>query len=103
MTQVGIFGANGFIGRHLTRAVVARGYKTVCFARHFPLDFQRELGGSVEMRLIDLHDDIETHTKVRGITHAVQLINSSNPAITSGVSMRTRCMSGLRRIVANVV
>jgi UDP-glucose 4-epimerase len=84
MTQVGIFGANGFIGRHLTRAIVARGYKTVCFARHFPLDFQQELGGSVEMRLIDLHDDIETHTKVRGITHAVQLINSSNPAMENG-------------------
>ena len=84
MTQIGIFGANGFIGRHLTRAVVARGHKTVCFARHFPLDFQQELGGSVEMRLIDLHDDIEMHTKGRGITHVVQLINSSNAAMQSG-------------------
>ena len=33
------------------------------------------------MRLVDLHDDIETHRKLFGITHVVQLINSSNAAI----------------------
>lgn len=84
MTQVGIFGANGFIGRHLTRALVARGYNTVCFGRHFPLEFQQELGSSVDMRLIDLRDDIGMQTKVRGITHVVQLINSSNATTDNG-------------------
>lgn len=78
MVVVGVFGANGFIGRHLTRALVARGHQTVCFGRHFPLDFQREYDDRVEMRLIDLHDDIEVLKKLSGITHVVQLINSSN-------------------------
>lgn len=90
MIRVGVFGANGFIGRHLTRALVLRGYKTICFARNFPLDFQREFGGSVEMRLIDLHDDIETHKKILGVTHVVQLINSSNAAM------------GNRKLVADI-
>ncbi len=40
-----------------------------------------EFKGLVEMRLIDLHDDIETHAKIFGITHVIQLINSSNPVL----------------------
>lgn len=81
MIVVGVFGANGFIGRHLTAALLARGYKTVCFGRQFPLDFQARFGDRVEMRLVDLHNDIETHRKLFGITHVVQLINSSNATI----------------------
>jgi len=81
MIVVGVFGANGFIGRHLTRALVAQGYQTVCFGRHFPLDFQREFDEQVEMRVIDLLDDIDTHKKIVGITHVVQLINSSNATV----------------------
>ena len=54
-------------------------------------------------------------TTVRDIIRATELAsgtfynyfksarNSSKPAMTSGVSIRTRCMSGLRRMVANVV
>lgn len=81
MIRVGIFGANGFIGRHLTRVVVERGHNIVCFARHFPLDFQQEFDGLVEMRSINLREELELHNKVRDITHVVQLINSSNAAI----------------------
>jgi len=81
MIVVGVFGANGFIGRHLTRALVGRGLRVVCFGRHFPADFQNEFAGQVEMRIIDFHDDIEVHRKLSGITHVIQLINSSNAAI----------------------
>jgi len=81
MIVVGVFGANGFIGRHLTAALLARGHQTVCFGRHFPLDFQKRFGERVEMRLVDLHDDIESYRKLFGITHVIQLINSSNAAV----------------------
>lgn len=81
MVVIGVFGANGFIGRHLTRALVARGHRIVCFGRNFPTDFQDEFAHQVEMRQVDLHDDIEAHRKLLGITHVVQLINSSNAAI----------------------
>jgi UDP-glucose 4-epimerase len=81
MRTVGVFGANGFIGRHLTRLLVAKSCSVVCFARHFPLDFQQEFGRAVEMRLIDLQDDLGTCAKLQGITHVVQLINSSNGSL----------------------
>lgn len=81
MIVVGVFGANGFIGRHLTRALVRGGHQTVCFGRHFPLDFQREFADRAELRLVDLHDEIETHRKLFGVTHVVQLINSSNATV----------------------
>jgi UDP-glucose 4-epimerase len=81
MRTVGVFGANGFIGRHVTRLLVAKSCQVVCFGRHFPIDFQQEFAGSVEMRLIDLQDDLGTHTKMQGITHVVQLINSSNGSL----------------------
>lgn len=81
MALVGVFGANGFIGRHLTRALVARGHETACFGRRFPLDFEREFDGRVQIHTIDLHDDIHTHARLQGVTHVVQLINSSNAAM----------------------
>lgn len=81
MALVGVFGANGFIGRHLTRSLIARGHKTACFGRHFPLDFEREFGGKAQLHLIDLHDDIHTHSRLQGVTHVIQLINSSNAAM----------------------
>ncbi|MBB3356493.1 MULTISPECIES: NAD-dependent epimerase/dehydratase family protein [unclassified Novosphingobium] len=81
MDVIGIFGANGFIGRHLTRALVGRGLRVVCFGRHFPLDFESEFGNRADLRLIDFHDDMDVYRKLIGITHVVHLINSSNAAV----------------------
>lgn len=91
MVVVGVFGANGFIGRHLVAGLLAREYKIVCFVRHIPLDFQERFGGRAEIRVIDFHDDIETQKNLFGITHVVQLINSSNAAIAN-----SRVVSDLR-------
>lgn len=81
MALVGVFGASGFIGRHLTRALVVSGHKTICFGRHFSYDFEQEFAKLVQMRVIDLHHDIDTHAKLQGVTHVVQLINSSTAAL----------------------
>lgn len=78
---IGVFGANGFIGRHLVRRLVATGARTIAFGREFPADFHDAVGEHVETRRIDINDELETHVTLQGVTHVVQLINTSNPAM----------------------
>lgn len=81
MTVVGILGANGFIGRHLARELVRTGYDVVCFARQFPLDFQEEFQKRARLQFIELSDTLNAYTKIKGIDHIVQLINTTNPSL----------------------
>jgi UDP-glucose 4-epimerase len=78
---IGVFGANGFIGRHLVRRLAASGARVVAFGREFPADFHHAVGAPVETRRIDINDELETHVTLQGLTHVVQLINTSNPAM----------------------
>lgn len=81
MKVVGVFGANGFIGRHLVRRLYQSGIRTIAFGRDFPDDFFVSVGGNIETRKVDFNDELETHTMLQGLTDVVQLINSSNPAM----------------------
>ena len=78
---IGVFGANGFIGRHLVRRLSELGLRTIAFGREFPADFFNVVGSHVETRRIDLTDELETHVTLQGVTQVVQLINTSNPAM----------------------
>jgi UDP-glucose 4-epimerase len=78
---VGVFGANGFIGRHLVSKLRGSGEHVVAFGREFPVDFYEAVGGRVETRRVDITDELETHAALQGITRVVQLINTSNPAM----------------------
>jgi UDP-glucose 4-epimerase len=78
---IGVFGANGFIGRHLVRRLTDAGIKTIAFGREFPADFYDIFGERLETRRIDITDELETHVLLQGVTHVVQLINTSNPAM----------------------
>ena len=63
------------------RRLLASGAHAIAFGRDFPADFFEYVGASVETRRIDINDELETHVTLQGITHVVQLINSSNPAM----------------------
>lgn len=79
--MIGIFGANGFIGRNLVRRLIALGRPTVAFGRSFPSDYESIVGGAVEMRAGDFTDVLATHAALQGVTKVVQLVNSSSPGI----------------------
>ena len=78
---IGVFGANGFIGRHLVRRLATLGQRTIAFGRDFPPDFHAAVGMPVETHRIDINDDLETHASLQRVTKVVQLVNTSNPAM----------------------
>jgi UDP-glucose 4-epimerase len=78
---IGVFGANGFMGRHLVRRLSENGERVVALGRDFPSDFYSAVGAHVETRRIDINDELETHATIQGLTKVVQLINSSTPAM----------------------
>lgn len=78
---IGVFGANSFIGRNIVRNMVREGVPVIAYGRRFGEDFQSFVGESVETRVVDINDDLETHASLHGLTHVIQLINNSNPAV----------------------
>ena len=78
---VGVFGANGFIGRHLVRRLCADQVPTVAFGRDFPANYSEIIGHDVEIRRMDLSDILRTQMVMQGVGTVVQLISSSGPAL----------------------
>ncbi|WP_229673905.1 NAD-dependent epimerase/dehydratase family protein [Sphingomonas prati] len=81
--MIGVFGANGFIGRHVVRRLIGQGLPVVAFGRDFPADYAELVGGPVEIRRIDLMNSLETHASLQDVSTVVQLINSSTPGMAN--------------------
>lgn len=80
---VGVFGANSFLGRYVVRSLAQDGIPVVAFGRKFSDDFRAFVGLPIEIRIVDFEDELETHASLQGITHVVQLVNTSNPAMAN--------------------
>jgi UDP-glucose 4-epimerase len=78
---IGVFGAKGFIGRHIVRRLASVGRPVIAFGRHFPADYQTTIGFPVETRDIDFGDVVGTQAKMQDVSIVVQLINSSSPSL----------------------
>ncbi|TVV71697.1 NAD-dependent epimerase/dehydratase family protein [Sphingomonas solaris] len=84
MAVIGVFGANGFIGRAVVRFLLARGQRVVALGRAFPPDYASIVGGTVETRVVDFNDTLSVHATLQGIDQAIDLVNSSSPALGNG-------------------
>jgi len=78
---IGIFGANGFIGTHLTRRLALAGASVRAVSRRFDESFVEEFNGKVELIQADLRRPIETAPALYGLHTVVQLISTSTPAL----------------------
>lgn len=108
--MIAVFGANGFIGKHVTRELVASGRPVTAVARQLDDDVRGDL---VRPVLCDLRDlDVVTEA-LAGVDTVIQLMGSSTPAqgntgavekirndVIPQVDFLTRCAdAGVRRVV----
>lgn len=84
ISVIGVFGANGFIGRAAVRHLLSRHRQVVAVGRAFPSDYEQIVGGSVDMRVVDFRDALSVHAVLQGIDQAIDLVNSSSPALGNG-------------------
>jgi UDP-glucose 4-epimerase len=79
--MIGIFGANGFIGRHLLRRMVAKGQRVRAVSRNFDANLVKELTGKVDFVEADLGNPLAMASSLQGIDVVVQLISTSSPGL----------------------
>lgn len=66
------------------RHLLARQRRVIAFGRAFPAGYDRIVGGRVEKRIIDFRDALSVQAALQGIDQAIDLVNSSSPALGNG-------------------
>jgi UDP-glucose 4-epimerase len=84
MSLIGVFGANGFIGRAVVRHLSRHDRRVVALGRAFPADYATIVGTKVETRVVDFRDALSVHATLQDIDQAIDLVNSSSPAVGNG-------------------
>lgn len=79
--MIGVYGADGFIGRHLVRYLAARGAPVRAVSRKFDPSFVTSVSGSVEFVEGDLGQPLAMASSLQDVTTVVQLISSSSPGL----------------------
>lgn len=77
--RVGVFGANGFIGRNLVKRLAGEGAAVSAIGRHLDRDYFDAL--AVPAIEANLEDELTIAATLADIDVAVQLINSSSPGL----------------------
>ena len=81
MKVIGVFGANGFIGKHLVRRLAGNGKTVRAVSRRFDSEFVSELDHTVEFVISDFGDSIAMASALQGVDVVVQLISTSSPGL----------------------
>jgi UDP-glucose 4-epimerase len=79
--MIGVFGANGFLGRHLIRRLATGAEKLRAVSRDFDPAFVQELPPSVEFIKADLADEIAMASCLQDLRVVVQLVSTSSPGL----------------------
>lgn len=79
--MIGVYGANGFIGRHLVKRLAEAGLSTRAVSRRLDEAFVRELEPQIDFRPADLNDPLAMAASLHDIDTVVQLISTSSPGL----------------------
>lgn len=78
--MIGIFGASGFMGRHLLRRLASRGDAVRAVSRHFDEQIRGAWPATVDFVEADFRDPIGMAAALDGLDVVVQLVSTSSPA-----------------------
>ncbi|KAA3451013.1 NAD-dependent epimerase [Mesorhizobium sp. SARCC-RB16n] len=79
--MIGIYGSNGFIGRHLLRRLAQNGVPVRAVSRRFDPEFLGSLGQRAEFVEGDFRQPIAMASSLEGVETVVQLISTSSPGM----------------------
>lgn len=79
--MIGIYGANGFIGRHLVARLAESGEPLRAVSRRFDSDFTELFAKKVEFVEADFKQPLATASSLQGIDTVIQLISTSSPGL----------------------
>ena len=82
--MIGVYGADGFIGRHLVRRLAERGALVRAVSRKFDPSFTESLEGKVDFVEADLRHSLDMASSLQDIDTVVQLISTSSPGLGNG-------------------
>lgn len=77
--MIGVYGAAGFIGRHLVRRLVSQSYDVRAVCRQIHPDFSSEFGKTAELVEADILKPSSITPSIHGVDTVVQLISASSP------------------------
>ncbi|MBB6262633.1 UDP-glucose 4-epimerase [Paenochrobactrum gallinarii] len=79
--MIGIYGANGFIGRHIVRRL-ANGDRLIrAVSRKFDSDFKYSFGDSVGFVEADLRQPLDMASTLQDVDTVIQLVSTSSPGM----------------------
>lgn len=79
--MIGVYGANGFIGRHLVRHLTDRGVPVRAVSRRFDTAFPEVNRNSLELVEADFSHALDMVSSLQDIQTVIQLISSSSPGM----------------------
>jgi UDP-glucose 4-epimerase len=79
--MIGIYGANGFIGRHLVKRLARAGLPMRAVSRRLDEAFVRDFEPQVDFVAADLNDPLSMAASLQDVDTVVQLISTSSPGL----------------------
>lgn len=79
--MIGIYGSNGFIGRHLVRRLAGLGVAAKAVSRRHDESFVSEFDDRIEFVQADLTDPLAVGASLQDVETVVQLISTSSPGL----------------------
>ncbi|MCO5159973.1 MAG: NAD-dependent epimerase/dehydratase family protein [Mesorhizobium sp.] len=79
--MIGVYGADGFIGRHLVRRLIGSGGPVRAVSRRFDREFADEIEGRADLVAADLAQPLAMASSLHDVDTVVQLMSSSSPGL----------------------